>query len=106
MTAGRSLRPRTASQRGLRETDPNQPHRIAPGSAESDAATTGESSQRRRELVRLSGVEVAENDLDLAVERGEGTVRWLDGRVRKDMVPEDEGHILVKVGAGDRVPAF
>jgi hypothetical protein len=74
-------------QRGRRETVPKQPHRIVPSAAEADAATTGGSSQRRRELVRPGGAEVAEKDLDLVVERGDGSVRRLDDRVREDVVP-------------------
>ena len=86
MTARRSLR-RRAGIDSVVAPVPKQPHKIAPSSAEADALTTGGSSQRRREVVRPGGAEVAEKDLDLVVERGDGSVLRFDNRVREDVVP-------------------
>jgi hypothetical protein len=67
------------------ETPPRRNSRNASSSAE--AATGGELSQRRCELLRLSSADIAERDLNLAVDRSDGGVGRLDGGIRRGPFP-------------------
>lgn len=91
----------TASiSRGRLEATP----RNASGSAE--AATGGVLLQRRCELLRSSSAYVAERDLNLAVDRGDGGVGCLDGGVWGGPFSSQGGSVLGRVSADESIPTF